>query len=84
MDYQFSNHALDQMQLRGISEDAVKEILRNPGQRKEEDDLTVFQSIIKSNNEEPFLVRVFVNEKRVPKLIVTVYKTSKIQKYYES
>ena len=83
MEYQFSKHALEQMLLRSISKDVIESILKNPDQKKKVEDLTVFQSIINTDSGEIFLLRVFVNEKRDPKLIVTVYKTSKIQKYYE-
>ena len=83
MEYQFSTHALQQMLLRSISKDIVENVLRNPDQKNKVEDLTVFQSIINTDSGEVYLLRVFVNEKRDPKLIVTVYKTTKIQKYYE-
>jgi len=83
-EYLYSSHALEQMNLRGVSKSMVESILLKPDQHKERDDLTIFQSICTEDTGEPFLVRVFVNEKKVPNLIVTVYKTSKIQKYYES
>jgi hypothetical protein len=28
-----------------------------------------------------YLIRIFINDKKNPKLIITVYKTSKIKKY---
>jgi hypothetical protein len=84
MEYIFSQHALEQMRLRGISKTLVESILKKPDQRKEVDDLTVLQGIRTEETGEFFLVRVFINEKRDPNVIVTVYKTSKIQKYYES
>lgn len=82
--YQFSQHALEQMHLRGISRAVVESILIKPDQLKQSGDLTVFQRICTEESGELFLVRVFVNEKKAPNLVVTVYKTSKIQKYYES
>jgi hypothetical protein len=84
MEYFFSQHALEQMHFRGISKTLVEEILREPEQRIEEEHLTVFQSIRTDENKETFLIRVFVNEKKTPNVVITVYKTSKIQKYYES
>lgn len=32
-------------------------------------------------NNKTYLIRVFVNEAKTPPLIITAYKTSKIQKY---
>ncbi|MDR1182115.1 MAG: hypothetical protein LBL13_09085 [Bacteroidales bacterium] len=46
-------------------------------------EMKIFQALI-WENEEVFLLRVFVNVKQHPNIIVTLYKTSKIKKYYES
>lgn len=78
MNFEFSKHALGQMELRGIAKDVVKKILAHPEQIRDEDGNKVYQSTV--NN---YLIRIFVNEKKNPKLIITVYKTSKIRKYYE-
>jgi hypothetical protein len=72
------------MHLRGISKPLVESILKEPEQRIEQDQFTVFQSIKTDENNEIFLIRVFVNERKTPNVVITVYKTSKIQKYYES
>ncbi|MCX6287266.1 MAG: DUF4258 domain-containing protein [Bacteroidetes bacterium] len=82
MDYIFSQHALEQMSKRDIPKETVENILRNPDQKALQADLTVFQSIERSESSE-FLIRVFVNLRKSPPLVVTVYKTSKIDKYYE-
>jgi len=58
-------------------------ILSRPDQKLELDDLIIFQSIIKDQQEQAFLFRIFVNPNKVPPLVVTVYRTSKIAKYYE-
>ncbi|MFH1005630.1 MAG: DUF4258 domain-containing protein [Bacteroidota bacterium] len=79
MIFEFSKHALEQMELRRIPKDTVRKILAHPEQIKDEEGETVYQSIADN-----YLIRVFVNDKKNPKLIITVYKTSKIKKYYES
>ena len=84
MTYQISQHAQKQMIVRGISTEIVDRILSGPDQTIEQDDLMVFQGIIKDVRESRYLVRVFVNMDKTPPLVVTVYKTSKIEKYYES
>ncbi|MCX6279147.1 MAG: DUF4258 domain-containing protein [Bacteroidetes bacterium] len=83
MVYQFSNHSIEQMKFRSIDMKIVDCVLDKPDQKTFVDDLTVFQSIIREENGKVYLIRVFINEERIPNLIVTVYKTSKIQKYYE-
>ena len=76
----FSKHALAQMELRAISKNNVEEILSHPQQIKEEEDARVYQSVVEKGK---YLIRIFVNEKKKPNVIITVYKTSKISKYYE-
>ncbi len=84
MIYQLSQHALNQMGIRDISRETVEGILSVPDQTVEQDNLIVFQSIIKDSQEQRFLIRVFVNIDKIPPLVITVYRTSKIEKYYES
>ncbi len=83
MDYQFSLHALEQMTLREISEKVVDDILSGPDQIVEQDGLFIYQSIVSDFKVQPCLIRVFVNSGKIPPMIVTVYRTSKIEKYYE-
>jgi hypothetical protein len=83
MNYIFSRHALDQMKARAISEETVESILVKPDQITTLDDLTVFQGLEK-RDKTFFLIRVFVNMRKTPNVVVTVYRTSKIGKYYES
>ena len=71
------------MIVRGISKEIVDRIISGPAQTIEQDNLMVFQSIIEDARESRFLIRVFVNIHKTPPLVVTVYKTSKIEKYYE-
>jgi hypothetical protein len=79
-DVVFSKHALEQMELRGIFKTEVIAVIKNPQQVKKENGKKVFQSVIENGN---YLMRIFVNDKVVPAIIITVYKTSKIQKYHE-
>ena len=82
MSFNISNHARDQMTLRGIEENVVLEILNDPAQCIEKNDFTIYQSIIIEGDKQ-YLIRVFVNQYKNPPLVITVYKTSKISKYYE-
>ena len=82
MDYIFSRHSLEQIELRNISKKQVREILINPDEVLDYNRKKVFQSIIISQ-ERKYLIRIFVNYYSKPMKIITVYKTSNIKKYYE-
>lgn len=70
------------MELRDIQEELVWDILTAPGQIIINEDKAIYQSIIIEANKQ-FLIRIFVNHLKVPNMVITVYKTSKIGKYYE-
>jgi hypothetical protein len=85
MDFIFSKHAEEQMQRRNISRDTAIDTVLHPAQTLVDDEfpgMKIFQSLIRENGQ-VFLLRVFVNVERYPNIIVTLYKTSKIKKYYE-
>jgi len=77
---EYSAHSLEQMALRGIDKTLTDLILLKPDQVIQQENLTVYQSLIKQNNKN-YLIRIFVNLQKLPPLVVTVYKTSRIQKY---
>ncbi len=82
MGYIVSPHAAFEMQRRGLTEAMIAAILSHPQQR-----LTVrrgrdvFQSKLVADGKE-YLVRIFVDVDRKPAEVVTVYRTSKIRKYW--
>jgi hypothetical protein len=80
MVYVFSHHALEQMEKRGINKATVESVLKNPDQITTHDDLNVFQRIERIDRK-LFLIRVFLNMRKFPNVVVTVYRTSKIEKY---
>jgi hypothetical protein len=81
MKYVFSKHADEQITKRNISRTIVDNVIANPGKIIMYDNCTkVFQSII-DEKENKYLYRVFVNICKNPALIITAYKTSKIEKY---
>jgi len=85
MDFVFSRHAKEQMSRRGINYDAVMQVISYPDQTIVDIDdpkLIIYQSLINEDNQ-IFLLRVFVNKDKQPNVIVTLYKTTKISKYYE-
>ena len=81
VDYIFSKHAMHQFERRGIDKKTVDNILRSPKQIiAVEECVHVYQSltVVCRHN---YLVRIFVNICREPYLVVTGYRTSKIDKY---
>lgn len=83
MKFVFSNHALTQMKLRQITKSMVEKILEKPEQIIKENGHKVYQSVVLIEKKK-YLIRIFVSHKKSPHVIITVYRTSKINKYYES
>jgi hypothetical protein len=83
-DYVITDHALFEMKRRALSEKVVRAILLSPDQRLNiRDGRIVLQSIISMGEPaKPYLVRAFVDVDRDPAEVVTVYRTSKIDKYW--
>ena len=80
MNFAFSKHSLEQMALRQISKEEVESILKSSQQIIHETENSIYQSEILKEGKK-YLVRIFVNDKKSPPLVITVYKTSKINKY---
>ena len=80
-----SAHARMQMAERGIPEEMVLDIIESPQQViPEEEDKMIYQSLrFFLEDERDYLVRVFVNVVKIPNLVITVYRTSKIDKYWQ-
>ena len=81
MAFEFSRHAIELMNLRGIPVEVVNTVLENP-------DKIIFDgigqiiyqaSVLLSGKN--YLVRIFVNSEKTPNLVKTVYRTSKLSKY---
>ena len=82
MRYQISRHAQIEMERRGISLSLVESVLDNPQQIvTERDGRKVYQSQLDFGNGKVFLLRVIVADVD-PKVVITVYRTSKIEKYW--
>jgi hypothetical protein len=83
MKYKVSRHARLEMERRGISQDLLGQILRNPQQIVAETrGKKAYQSIIDFDAGKKFLVRVIVADEHDPLVVITVYRTSKIHKYW--
>jgi hypothetical protein len=80
--FKYSAHALNEMTKRKIDRSDVDAVLSAPVQKvPEHEEIVCYQSQI-FIADKPYLLRVMVNETKSPFLVVTVYKTSKIGKYW--
>ena len=83
MNFEISRHAQEEMNRRRIPLNLVETILQNPQQIVDEyGNIKAYQSIIDLGTGKDYLIRVIVNDTLDPAKIVTVYKTSKIKKYW--
>ena len=84
MEYEYSRHALEQARRRGISRDLIERIIAAPGQIVPEFGGTVaLQSQVEMNGK-LFLLRVIVAIDGESGTVVTVYRTSKVNKYWRA
>jgi mRNA-degrading endonuclease RelE of RelBE toxin-antitoxin system len=84
MEYNFSRHAQTEMERRKIFVDLVESVLDNPQQViSEKEGRKAYQSKIDVGGR-AFLLRVIVVDDVEPAVVITVYKTSKIDKYWRA
>jgi hypothetical protein len=85
MAFRFSQHALDEMLRRGIPSALVDGVLQNPQQIVDlPDGKKAYQSKVDFGAGRIFLLRAIVAFDVDPPLVVTVYRTSKINKYWRT
>jgi len=82
--YVLTDHARWEMDRRGITATEVDSVLLAPEQWEEiRPGRCVYQSrLITSEPSKTYLLRVFVDVDRQPPEVVTVYRTSKVTKYW--
>jgi hypothetical protein len=83
VNYELSDHVREEIARRRIPLAVVESVLANPQQKVPEHGAVLcYQSKMQISQKE-YLVRVMVNETRTPAKVVTVYRTSKIRKYWK-
>lgn len=80
MKFIFSNHALKQIKNRNIEPKIVEFILENPDQVLLQTNKLIYQKTIQEHYKS-YLIRIFVNHLVDPAVVITAYKTSKVDKY---
>jgi hypothetical protein len=83
-DFAFTDHALLEMARRKISQEDVKNVLANPEQTEMVREGRAVYQARREMGKPPktYLLRVFIDMDHKPPYVVTVYQTSKIQKYW--
>jgi hypothetical protein len=84
MDYVIGPHAAFEMARRGLDAEIVRKVLADPEQEVEvREGRVIFQSRVGLGKPvQTYLVRVVVDVDRWPAEVVTVYRTTKISKYW--
>jgi hypothetical protein len=83
MKYIFSRHAQTEMERRNISQVLVESVLNAPQQVISENvGRKAYQSKVDFGNGKIFLLRVIVADNIDPAVVITTYKTSRIEKYW--
>jgi hypothetical protein len=81
----YSFHAEEEIIARSISKEIIEQIVQEPQQTmpdENDETIEIHQSIIEFSNGLSYLVRVFVTQREFTPHVVTVYRTSKISKYW--
>jgi hypothetical protein len=84
MDIIYSRHALEELELRQVPKELADEVLRKPQQVVNEVNKKIYQSIIEFPDKKSYLLRLIIATDKVPNVVITLYRTSKIKKYWRT
>jgi len=84
MNFTFSGHAKQELINRRIPQELAEGVLLNPRQKfPDSEDTVCYQSLVELGGKS-YLLRLFVNETVDPAVVATLYRTSKIKKYWRT
>jgi uncharacterized DUF497 family protein len=83
MRYILTKHAQDNLTERNIPLSLVEAVLENPEQIVEEREKNIYQSRLEIDGRTQ-LLRVVVNNRMNPVIVITVYLTSQINRYWRT
>ncbi|HCG77215.1 MAG: hypothetical protein COZ37_02500 [bacterium (Candidatus Ratteibacteria) CG_4_10_14_3_um_filter_41_18] len=80
------SHAKDQCRERGIKKNIIEETVFNPDQIIEEKEgkKIAQKKIFDEEKKKNYLIRAIFKEENDRRIVITLYKTSKVQKYWRS
>lgn len=79
--YSFSKHAKERIKSRGILDSTVMNVIKNPDSVIDESSCKSIYQKVFTEGKKKFMIRVFINSCKEPNLVITAYKTTKIDKY---
>ena len=83
MKFRYSRHAEEELRRRSITRTMADEVLRSPQQVvTERGSRHAYQSRVDFGDGRIFLLRLIVDDSMDPAVVVTVYRTSRIEKYW--
>jgi hypothetical protein len=83
MNYRISRHAREEMERRGIPLEILESVLEKPQQVvNDPTGKKIYQSKVDFKQGKIYLVRVVTVEEAGVPIVVTVYRTSKVEKYW--
>jgi hypothetical protein len=83
LNFELSKHALEELERRQIPRTTIERVLESPEQKlRVLEKITCYQSRVNFAGKQ-YLLRVMVNDAAEPSVVVTVYRTSKIRKYWK-
>ena len=81
MFFRYSLHSLEQIKIRGLNETIVEDVLNSPDKViTNAEGVDIYQKLVIENNKH-YLSRVLVSITKQPPMVITAYKTSKVNKY---
>jgi hypothetical protein len=83
LNFSISKHAVVEMARRQISLEQLESLMNHPDQIMEAHGGLVCYQGLSTKNGKPGLLRVIINDASNPKNIVTIYRTTKIKKYWK-
>lgn len=83
--FRYSRHAEEEMKRRQIPQQIADQVLTAPEQElNQADGRKIYQSRIEMLPGKTYLIRIFIDPIEDPAVVVTVYRTSKIEKYWRN
>jgi hypothetical protein len=85
MNFVLSRHAQEEMQRRQIPPDVLEAVLQHPQQIVlDQQGNRVYQSVLDFGGGKTFLLRAIVADDRDPAVVIPVYRTSQIARYWRT
>jgi Domain of unknown function (DUF4258) len=81
--FTISKHAEKEMLRRQISREWVESLMEHPDQIVEAHGGLLCYQCLSTNDGKPYLLRAVINGSVDPKKIVTIYRTTKVKKYWK-